>query len=104
MRDEDLHAACLHAIRKIRWRLEKQARDERRRFVPFDELVDVAGPDTTEDFLDWGWLLDSLTADERHIVLDLVLHGWSEMEVAERMGWSASRVHRTKHRALDKLQ
>ncbi|MHB1684404.1 MAG: sigma factor-like helix-turn-helix DNA-binding protein [Bacilli bacterium] len=54
--------------------------------------------------MEWDVLLDTLTASERRIVLDVVTHGYSERDLAERLGWTLSKVHRTKERALTKLR
>ena len=101
---EDLHQACVEAMRRIEWRLEKQHRREQERSA---ELSDYDAPAVTNDAFEtceWDLLLDQLSANERHIVLDIVIHGNTEQKLAERMDWSLARVHRTKMRALAALR
>lgn len=101
---DDLHRACAEAMHRIQWRLEKRYRREQERFVELRDSDTVAS--ITDGFAEseWDLLLGKLSADERRIVLKIVVDGLTEVEVARQMHWSLARIHRTKKRALMALR
>ncbi len=101
---DDLHQACLEALQRIRWRFERQYRQQQKRQIAWDQELERGVRSPEFDAVEWNVLLDTLTASERRIVLDVVTHGYSERDEAERLGWTLSKVHRTKERALTKLR
>ncbi len=49
--------------------------------------------------------VESVTDDlHEAFVLQVVMQGYSEQEVAQRFGWTEDKVHRTKKRALARLR
>ena len=101
---DDLRRVCVAAMRRIQWRLEKQHHRYQERCIEWTEDMDQRVSSDAYDLVEWNLLFDLLSADERRITLDIVVHGHTEQEVAKRLEWSLSRVHRTKMRALAALR
>lgn len=100
----DLRQACVEAMRRIQRRLEKQHWRDQERFLEFCDSELSTATAISFEMSEWGILLQQLPSDEQRVVLDIVIHGHTEQEMAELMGWSLSRVHRTKKRALTALR
>ncbi len=91
-------------LRPTRWRLEKRYRRAGGRTMPLDEALTCVSDGDPEMTAIWDDWLRRLSDIEREVLLSTVVHGFTEMETAWRLDESASRVHRTKLRALAALR